>query len=293
MNGIQYNQLDDNTSYENQGQQYTSYSEGPVNSNRTVFTEHQQQLTPTQSIASVPKIVYSTPTTQRLGGIQTTNSFHSISSMDSSAEMAKYFPEASTPISLPLRPQQQVEGQPQSVVTVNTVTSANTTTVDAGSYTPTFVPTAAQVLSQPVGGVPLMAQQQLQQQQQPIRPPGPPQVTPGILSFPSQIEGLSVSQAVVNDVLVDLQTKVINQTLQQYHGETSSDSYLEPLAPIYIRAPQPTIILQSDLHRLRAELGNRVRPPGVYRHPTGAFQQNRYQVPRFPAPPQQHIPPGI
>lgn len=42
-------------------------------------------------------------------------------------------------------------------------------------------------------------------------------------------------------------------------------SILEPLSPIYIRAPQPTIILQSDLRRLRAELGNRVRPPGKNR----------------------------
>ena len=37
--------------------------------------------------------------------------------------------------------------------------------------------------------------------------------------------------------------------------------FIAPLSPIYIRAPQPTIILRSDLHRLRAELGNRVRPP--------------------------------
>ena len=37
---------------------------------------------------------------------------------------------------------------------------------------------------------------------------------------------------------------------------------LEPLPPIYIRAPQPTVILRSDLQRLRAELNSRVRPPG-------------------------------
>lgn len=36
---------------------------------------------------------------------------------------------------------------------------------------------------------------------------------------------------------------------------------LEPLPPIFIRAPQPTVILRSDLNRLRAELNSRVRPP--------------------------------
>jgi hypothetical protein len=35
---------------------------------------------------------------------------------------------------------------------------------------------------------------------------------------------------------------------------------LEPLSPIYIRAPNPSIILRSDLHRLRAQLT--ARPPG-------------------------------
>ena len=32
-----------------------------------------------------------------VGGIQTAGSFHSVSSLDSSAEMAKYFPDAQTP----------------------------------------------------------------------------------------------------------------------------------------------------------------------------------------------------
>ncbi|CAF4221223.1 unnamed protein product, partial [Rotaria sp. Silwood2] len=128
------------------------------------------------------------------------------------------------------------------------------------------------------------------QQQIPVRPSGPSQTLSGVPSHISQIQGLSVSQAVVNDVLVDLQTKVINQTLQQYHGEGLSGDYLEPLAPIYIRAPQPTIILRSDLHRLRAELGNRVRPQVIYGYPAGASQQNLFQAPRFPAPPQQYIP---
>ncbi len=37
-------------------------------------------------------------------------------------------------------------------------------------------------------------------------------------------------------------------------------NFLEALSPIYIRAPNPTIILRSDLHRLRAQLTT--RPPG-------------------------------
>ena len=124
-----------------------------------------------------------------------------------------------------------------------------------------------------------MAQQQQQQQQQ--RPTGVPQRPQGIPSYSSHIEGLSVSQAVVNDVLVDLQTKVLNEAYQYQQDDASNGlnlgeqkqktknirvsiemSILEPLPPIFIRAPQPTVILQSDLHRLRAELGSRVRPPG-------------------------------
>jgi hypothetical protein len=236
---------------------------------------------------------------------------------------------------LPYRHQQGVQGQLQSTATSNTVVTSNINTVNAGPYIPVSAPAAVQQLSQPVRA-PFMAQQQ-QQQQRPVRPPGP--TLSGIPSYSSQIEGLSVSQAVVNDVLIDLQTKVLNETLQQYQNETSSATvlgktfffqrhiyinihFLEPLAPIYIRAPQPTIILQSDLHRLRAELNSRVRPPGkkkkkviisilihtciffslivVYRHPAGAnqfqqhrFQQNTFQAPRFPTPPQQYIPPGI
>ena len=62
-----------------------------------------------------------------------------------------------------------------------------------------------------------MAEQQ--QQQRPVRTQ---QASQGIPSHASQIEGLSVSQAVLNDVLVDLQSKVINETLQQYQGESAS-----------------------------------------------------------------------
>ncbi|CAF4786898.1 unnamed protein product, partial [Rotaria sp. Silwood1] len=269
-------------------------AEGPINSNSTYFTEHQQDLSTTQSSASISKAAFNTPATETLGGVQTTNSFHSISSMDSAVEMSKYFPEPPTPSLLPIRHQQQAEGQAQLASTLNTATSANTNIVNAGSYTPASVPTAVQRLPQPVEGVPSMAQQQQQQQQQrPVQPSGPPQFLSGIPSHPSQIQGLSVSQAVVNDVIVDLQRKVIDETLQQYHGEALSGDYLEPLAPIYLHAPQPTIILRSDLHRLRAELGNRVRPPVIYGQPAGTFQQNLFQGPRFPAPAQQYIPPGL
>ena len=120
------------------------------------------------------------------------------------------------------RHQQEVEGQLQSTATSNTVVTSNTNTVNAGPYIPVSAPTAVQNLSQPVRA-PFMAQQQ-QQQQRPVRPPGQPQS--GIPSYSSQIEGLSVSQAVVNDVLVDLQSKVINETLQQYHDEASSGTLL-------------------------------------------------------------------
>ncbi|CAF3348361.1 unnamed protein product [Rotaria sp. Silwood1] len=258
MAGLQFNEQG-----QNQGFQYTLSTEGPINSNSTYFTEHQQDLSTTQSSASISKAAFNTPATETLGGVQTTNSFHSISSMDSAVEMSKYFPEPPTPSLLPIRHQQQAEGQAQLASTLNTATSANTNIVNAGSYTPASVPTAVQRLPQPVEGVPSMAQQQQQQQQQrPVQPSGPPQFLSGIPSHPSQIQGLSVSQAVVNDVIVDLQRKVIDETLQQYHGEALSGDYLEPLAPIYLHAPQPTIILRSDLHRLRAELGNRVRPPG-------------------------------
>lgn len=41
-----------------------------------------------------------------------------------------------------------------------------------------------------------------------------------------------------------------------------SSFYLEPIQPIHIQAPQPTLVLQSDYNRLRAELNSRVRPPG-------------------------------
>ncbi|CAF4772961.1 unnamed protein product, partial [Rotaria socialis] len=283
MSETQYNYHGNAANYINDGQRYATSSQGGVDGTSTRLTDNQQQQQwiASQSASSNSMATSSAPKNRALGGVQTTDSFHSVSSIDSSAEMSKYFPDAQTPSLSPFRHQQVVEGQAQSTATSNTVasTNTNTNTVNAGPYTPATASTAVQRVPQPIRP-PNMAQQR------PVQPPGIP-------SYSSQIEGLSVSQAVVNDVLIDLQTKVINETLQQYHDDSTSGAYMEPLAPIYIRAPQPTIILQSDLHRLRAELGNRVRPPVIHRHPTGGnqFQQNMFQVPRFPAPPQQHIPP--
>ncbi|CAF2267081.1 unnamed protein product [Rotaria magnacalcarata] len=280
MSETQYNYYGNAANYINEGQRYATSFQGGVGATSTHLTNNQQQQwIASQSASSNSMATSSAPKNQALGGVQTTDSFHSVSSIDSSAEMSKYFPDARTPSLSPFRHQQVVEGQAQSTATSNTVASTNTNrnTVNAGPYTPATASTAVQRLPQPIRP-PNMSQQQ------PVQPPGIP-------SYSSQIEGLSVSQAVVNDVLIDLQTKVINETLKQYHDDSSSGTYMEPLAPIYIRAPQPTIILQSDLHRLRAELGNRVRPPVM--HPAGGnqFQQNTFQIPRFPAPPQQHISP--
>jgi hypothetical protein len=87
---------------------------------------------------------------------------------------------------------------------------------DAGPYVTVPAPTAVQQpLSQSFG-----ASQQQQQQQQ-FQTSAASQLLSGIPSYSSQIEGLSVSQAVVNDVLVDLQAKVINETQQQYYEDQS------------------------------------------------------------------------
>jgi len=123
---------------------------------------------------------------------------------------------------LPRRHQQEVEGQAQSTATSKTAVTTNINTVNAGPYIPVSAPAAVQRLPQPVRA-PFMAQQQ---QQRPIRPPGQQQPPSGIPSYSSQIEGLSVSQAVVNDVLVDLQSKVLNETVQQYQNESSSETFL-------------------------------------------------------------------
>lgn len=53
-----------------------------------------------------------------------------------------------------------------------------------------------------------------------------PQPPPGIPSYSSQIEGLTISQALVNDVIVDLQSKVINESQQQYLSESTTGNYM-------------------------------------------------------------------
>jgi len=217
-----------------------------------------QQQNVTQS-AGVPVLV-PRPNEQASsggGGVQATSSFHSVSSLDSSAEMAKYFPDAQTPNLSPFRHNQEAESQAAS-------------TSQGGPYTAVSGSTPG-VAKAPVIVPP------------PNQPRTNPQVPSGIPAYPSQIEGISVSQVVVNDVIVDLQTKVINETQQQYHDDASSGVDLEGIAPIYIRAPNPTIILRSDLHRLRAELTT--RPPVVARHIGGS---NSFQGPSFPPPQQYH-----
>ena len=109
------------------------------------------------------------------------------------------------------RHQQGAQGQAQS--TYRTVTN-NINTIHAGPYQSVAQPTGYPTLRPTIIRAPSMAQQQQ-------RPARPQQASQGIPSHSSQIEGLSVSQAVVNDVLVDLQSKVINETLQQYQGESA------------------------------------------------------------------------
>ncbi|CAF0803437.1 unnamed protein product [Adineta steineri] len=272
--------------------------------------QQQQQQNITQPSLSVPKAVYNVPANQTSGGgVQSTGSFHSVASLDAAAEMAKYFPDARTPSLSPSRHQLEVGGQAQSTAVSHTRTTTTTNTVNAGPHFPEFSPSGTQQLPQSVRAS-FMAEQQRPIRQPgppgPTGPPGPSQLPAGIPSFPSQIEGLSVSQAVVNDVLVDLQTKVINETMQQYQEGSTDGPFFEPLPPIYIEAPQPTIILRSDINRLRAELNNSVRPQVVYRHPSDGnqfqqqqqhqqqqqqhFQQNAFQTPRFPGPSRQQVP---
>jgi len=190
-----------------------------------------------------------------LGGIQATSSFHSVSSMDSSAEMAKYFPGAQTPSSSPFRHSQGDEDQ--EIKSMKGPASSK--------HTGPYAAAGGQQSHHQHGSAPVATPQQ---QSAPH--------TSGIPGYSSQIEGLSVSQAIVNDVLVDLQSKMINETQQQYQDDSSGGHLLETLSPIYIRPPNPTIILRSDLQRLRAELAS--RRPVVVRHVDGKnqFQQNKF-----------------
>ncbi len=65
-------------------------------------SEQQQQQIVTQS-ATAPVPIPRPNEQQTSGGVQATSSFHSVSSIDSSTEMAKYFPDAQTPSLSPFR----------------------------------------------------------------------------------------------------------------------------------------------------------------------------------------------
>ncbi len=67
----------------------------------SLTSEQQNQQIVTQS-ANAPVLV-PRPNEQTSDGVQAASSFHSVSSIGSSAEMAKYFPDAQTPSLSPFR----------------------------------------------------------------------------------------------------------------------------------------------------------------------------------------------
>lgn len=137
------------------------------------------------------------------GGVQATSSFHSVSSIDSSAEMAKYFPDARTPDFQQFHQQESDDQRTQ---------STNQSYVNAtGPYRPVAVAATATVA---------MPQVSVATQFQPA------QAQPGHPGFPTEVEGLSISQTLVNDVIVDLQSKVINESQNQFFSEASTGTYL-------------------------------------------------------------------
>jgi hypothetical protein len=116
------------------------------------------------------------------------------------------------------RHQQESECQ-QSAITTSTRPVTNASTINAGPYISVPAPARMQQFAQ-------RPQAPIRAQQQVVRPPLVRHPPPGIPSYSSQIEGLSISQALVNDVIVDLQSKVLNESQQQYHSESSTGSYL-------------------------------------------------------------------
>ncbi|CAF4635254.1 unnamed protein product [Rotaria sp. Silwood2] len=223
------------------------------------------------------------------GGVQTTMSLHSFSSIDSSAEMARYFPDAQTPRLSPFRHHQEDVDQPtQTTTTTTTQALTDINTINSGPYaTASAHNIVQQPFAQPIRAG-IIAEQ-------PVRAANEHQFFSGIQAYSSQIEGLSIPQAIVNDVIVDLQTKVINESQQQYYRDLSTGNYFEQISPIYIRAPNPTIILRSDLPRLRHTFkADRSVLTDPLQH-TNQFKQNTFQQPRFPPPPpsQQHYSTGI
>ncbi|CAF0857916.1 unnamed protein product [Rotaria sordida] len=193
-------------------------------------------------------IIIPKPNLNKSAPIQTTVSLHSFSSIDSSAEMAKYFPDAQTPSLSPFRHHQEDSNQQiQSTVTTMTHAITDNSTIKSGPYAIPSAPiTVQQSLAQPIRPSTVVEHS--------VQTPVETKVLSGIPSYSSQIEGLSIPQAIVNDVIVDLQTKVLNESQQQYYSDSSTQNYYESLFPIYIRSPNPTIILRSDLPRLRHTL---------------------------------------
>jgi hypothetical protein len=118
--------------------------------------------------------------------------------------------------SLHLRHQQEVEGRTQATGTSHRILTTDINVFNADPCTSVAPVSTAQRLLSP------LTQPDMTEQQ----PSGPRPTLSGIPSYSSQVEGLSVSQAVVNDVLIDLQSKVINDTLQQYQDQSSTDAYL-------------------------------------------------------------------
>ena len=174
--------------------------------------------------------------------------------------------------------QEEEDGQAQSTTATTTTNITSASTAYATVPLPRTAATSNVTSAGPYASVPAPRIAPATVQRPQVPPVPRPQPPPGIPSYPSQIEGLTVSQALVNDVIVDLQSKVINESQQQYLSESSTGNYMgstaslslsdlmfffvEPLPPIHIRAPNPTIILQSDLNRLRAEFQHNVRARG-------------------------------
>lgn len=113
--------------------------------------------------------------------------------------------------------------QTQSVATTTTAFT-NTNTVASGPYINVPGPHVVQQQQQYQNYQSAQAPAIIPQPQQVVHSANP-QLPSGIPSYSSQIEGISVSQTVVNDVLIDLQTKVINDTQQQYQNDSSDGNY--------------------------------------------------------------------
>ena len=129
-------------------------------------------------------------------------------------------------ISLPYRHQQGFEGQTYSAATSNRVLPTNINAINAASHVSVapFPSTLnqhqpIQTPSQRHVRPPNMAHQQG------AHPSASRPAPTGIPSYESQVEGLSVDQTLVNETLANIQSKLINEDLQDY-GETGHDIHL-------------------------------------------------------------------